>query len=317
MAGTVNAQYILNKILLPGAVSINCLEDAAPAANIEFLTSYGGGATTPSFRGANSAVPDITFTTTAIKQILDVCSDGDGVSVHDYSAGDIDLFYRKMDKFQTTEAIGNAVHQRIRASQSMLYWTRIEARQGRPATIACRILPTYDGTNLPLVGLGGQVIAAQGLVGDQFTLGPVKLNGTFVDGMQGYTLDQGWGEQVTAGNGLIYPEFVGLRRGDPVLTLDTPDLAHWDTSGGAGLSVTALLAYLTKMSATGAANVADATAEHIKFTGNDNPCGLATVENGSGGGDEPASVSLRIGLRINAGATLHPLAVDTTSAIVA
>ncbi|MHC4179687.1 MAG: hypothetical protein ACYSWU_19415, partial [Planctomycetota bacterium] len=127
MAGTAD-QYILHGILLPGPLWITQLEDATPAANIEHLTSYGGGATTPSFRGGNVAVPDIRFTTTQIKSILDECTDGDGVSIADYSASDVDLFFRKMDNFQTTETIATAAHMRIRASQSMMYWERIEAR---------------------------------------------------------------------------------------------------------------------------------------------------------------------------------------------
>lgn len=314
MAGTTK-QYILHGILLPGPTWITQLEDTTPAANIAYLTSYGGGATTPSFRGGNSAIPDIRFTTTQIKTILDECTDGDGVSVADYSAGDVDLFYRAMDNYQTTEAIANLTHLRLRASQCMMYWERIEARQGQVATIACRIVPTWDGTNLPLTGLGSQAISAEGLVSDQFTLGPVKVNGTDIDGVQGWTLDQGWGEQITASDGQIYPTFAALRRGDPVLNVDTPDLDQWASSGVTGLSVTALIAFLTHKSSTGVANVANATETHISFTANDNPAGLATVENSSGGADGVASASLRIGLRISTATTLHPLAVDTTAAI--
>jgi hypothetical protein len=310
-----NNQYILHGILLDGPTWIGQLEDVTPAQNVDELISYAGGATVPSFVGGNQVLPRIEFSTTQIKTILDTCTSGDGVSCKDYSAANVDLFYRKLDNFGTTDAIGTASHLRIRAVRSLMYWTRIEARQGAPATIDVVIVPTYDGSNKPLQGLGAQTIAANINVADQFTLGPVKLNGSWIDGVQGWTFDQGLSELLTPSDGQVHATFCGLHRSQPVLTIDTPDLGQWPTLDDPGLSVTALIAFLTKKHATALSNVADATVEHIRFTAQDNPAGLAYIDRSTGGGNGPATAPLRIPLRISTSSTLHPFAVSTGAAI--
>lgn len=314
MPGTTK-QYFLHGILLPGGTWIGVATDLTPAANIEHLTAYAGAATVPSFRGGAKAVPDVSFTTTQINDILNECTDGDGISLADYSAGNVDLFFRRATNFSTRDTIGTATALRLRAYRSMMYWTRIEARQDQAATIECRVIPTWDGTNNPIVGLGTQTIASMLLAQNQYTLGPVKLNGAWIDGVEGFTLEQNHELNEKASDGQIFLTFAGIRRSDPILNVDTPDLDQWVSPGTDGVAITALLAYLTKRKKDSTSNVADATAEHIKFSGADNPGGLATVEQGSGGIDAPGSVGLRIATAISTATTLHPLTVDTAAAI--
>jgi len=313
MPGTT-LQYYLHGILLD-ATWIGELTDVTPAANVELITKYAGAAIVPSFRGAHGAKPEITFRTPAIKTILDLCTDGDGISLKDYNDKNVDLYYRLASNFGTRAAIGEASHLLVRAKRSMLYWTRIEARQNQIAEIECRVVPTFDGTNNPLAGLGSQTIPADVLAPSQWTLGPVKANGSFIDGVQGWTLEQNHELNEKASDGQTFLTFVGIRRCDPVLSIDTPDLSYWVTPGTDGVQLTALLAYLTKKSSDGTTNVADAAEEHIKFSNNDSPCGFLVPNQGSAGVQQEASLGLRANLRISTGTTLHPLAVDTAAAI--
>ena len=307
--------YKLHGLLLPGAVWITQLTDLTPAPNIEHFTGYAGASTIPSYRGAHGATPDLTFSTPQIATILGLTTGGDGVSSVDWNASNVDLYFRAVKNFGTIDTIGTGTHLRIRLYRSMMAWQKIEAKQGQLATIECRILPTWDGTNVPIVGLKAQTIPAQLLAPTVYTLGPVKLNGTFVDGLQGYTLEQNHEYYHQAGNGRIYPEIAAIEKSDPVLNLDTPDLGHWQTEGVTGTQLTALIAYLTKKEPDLVSNVADATAEHIRFTANDNPCGNAVVDSSSGGIDDPGSLGLRCGLRKSTAATLHPLVVSVAAAI--
>jgi hypothetical protein len=311
MPGTTK-QFYLHGILLPGSVWIGELTDTTPAANVTFLDGFAAGsAVVPSFRGGQGATPDISFTSPQLKTILDQC----GMTGLDCSASQIDLFYRKAKILDTREAIASAAHLRVRAKRCLLYWTSIQAQQGQPATISCRIVPTFDGTNDPLVGLGSQAIAANLLAEQHFTLGPVKLNGSWVDGVQGWNLDLGVQLNEKQSDGQTYPTFVGVRQHNPVLTVTTPDADYWASPGVAGTAVTALLAYLRKKDDDATGNLTDVTASHIQFSNAENPAGLATVENSTGGIDDEASLDLRIGLRISSANTAHPLAVNTAIAI--
>jgi len=311
MPGTTK-QYYLHGILLPGSVWIGELTDTTPAANVTFLDAFAAGsAVVPSFRGGQGATPDITFTTPQIKTILDQC----GMTGLDCSASYCDLYYRKAKLVDTREAIGSSVHLQVRARRCLLYWTSITAQQDQPATIACRIIPTFDGTNAPLAGTGSQTIASNLLAEQHYTLGPVKLNGSWVDGVQAWNLDLGVQLNEKRSDGQTYPTFVGVRQHNPVLTATTPDADYWASPGVAGAAVTALLAYLRKKDDDNTGNLSDATAEHIQFANNDNPAGLISVQNTTGGINDEASLDLRVGLRISSADTVHPLTVNTAIAI--
>lgn len=311
MPGTTK-QYYLHGILLPGAVWIGALIDTTPAANVTFLDAFASGsAVVPSFRGGQGAAPDITFTTPQLKTVFDQC----GMWGKDCSASQCDLYYRKAKLVDTRETIGSSEHLMLRAKRCLFHWTGIQAQQGQPATAACRIIPTFDGTNAPLVGTGSQTIAANLLSEQHYTMGPVKLNGSWIDGVQGWNLDLGVQLNEKTSDGMTYPTFVGIRQHNPVLTVTTPDADFWASPGVAGAAVTALLAYLRKKDDDATGNLADNTANHIQFSNAENPAGLASVENSSGGIDDEASLDLRIALRISTANTAHPLTVNTAIAI--
>jgi len=311
------ARYVLHGILLPGATWVTELADVTAAANVELLTGYAGGAVTPSFRGAQGARPDVTFSTPQIKTILDQCTDGDGVSMADYNEANVDLYYRLATAFGSRGAITDAEHLVVRARRSMMIWTQLEAKQGQPASIQCRIIPTFDGTNIPIVGIGSQTIPANLNVAEQFTLGPVELQGSgaWIDGVQGWTFAQGLEPDVDASDGDIYASHAGLGRGDPILTIDTPDVGLWEEYGVTGVALTALAAHLRKRNVDLAANHADATECHIKLSATDDPCGFVHVVDSKGGVADKATLGLRCALRRSVVGTTHPLTVATASAI--
>lgn len=310
--GGTTLAYFLHGLLL-NATWVPVLKSATPAMNVEFTKKRGGAAVTLSFVGAAKAAPSIPFTTTAIKTILDACSAGDGVSIASFEATNCDLCFRRADAFGSREAInaGNALI--VRADTAALVWNSIEAGEDE-ATIECEVHPTYDGTNLPLIGLGSQNIAAHQNVGDVFALGPCKVNGNFLDGVTRWQLAQNLELIKKFGSGNAYPTFVALKSTAPVLTVDTPDLDQWVTTH-MGLQCTALIAFLRKLNPDVIGPIAEASAFNISLTATDNPCGMILPGSSSGGIDDAASVSMEVHLRRSVATTTHPLTVDTTAAI--
>jgi hypothetical protein len=120
-------------------------------------------------------------------------------------------------------------------------------------------------------------------------------------------------EKASGGDSWI--SFYGVHRHDPVLTVTPDDLGYWASIGAGGAQLTSLVAYLRKKSADLVTNVADGTAQHIALVAADNPCGMATLESSSGGIGEPASTSIRCGLRVANPLTTYPLTVNLASAI--
>jgi hypothetical protein len=309
---STNNQYYLHGILLPSGEWISQLTDTTPSHNVQKIVEYAAGSLVPSFRGAHGARPDVTFTSTQLGTILAAT----GLWGAAYAATNVDLFYRLGSNLGTRAALASSAHLRIRAVRSVLYWDRISAKQGDLATISCRLVPTFDGTNPPLVATGSLAIATQPLAVAPYTLGPVKLNGVSLDAIAGWDLALNPEINEKASGGDSWTSFCGINRHNPVLTVTPEDLGNWATIGHTGLQLTSLVAYLRKKSADLVTNVANGTAEHIAFSATDNPCGIATIENSSGGIGSPATASIQCGLRVTNAATTHPLTLSVVSTIV-
>lgn len=144
-----------------------------------------------------------------------------------------------------------------------------------------------------------------------FTKGPLKLNGTEVDGLDRVTIEPGV-EVITEGRDSdLEPTFAAVSRIMPVLTANGAhiDITSTLTEDGAYYAASQVVFYARKRS-EGGTFVADGTAEHIKFT-----FGKCRVEV-LGVSGNPKSVSLRITpWRTPGVSAVAPLAVNTTSAI--
>ena len=290
---STNAKYYLHGIQLPSGAWITDLTDTTPATNTQQIVEYAAGQFVPSFRGAHGARPEITFATTQLKTILDAC----GMTGVDYTGQSVYLYYRKAVNRGTRQAIAGAVHERILCREAYLYWQRISVSQGQLASIDCRLLPTYDGTNAPLVATGSVAIPAQQVFSLPYVLGPVNFNTggglTQVPGLASWTLELNPTIDEEASDGEDFLSWAGCQQHDPVLTCMPRDHSYWDSIGLDGLQLTGATFYARKRQADKTRVHANGQAEHIKFTAADNPCGMLTIEQSSGGVPDAAQVSLR------------------------
>jgi hypothetical protein len=124
-----------------------------------------------------------------------------------------------------------------------------------------------DGTTHPCTLTSGVALPTIAGVSEQFTLGPLTINGTAYEGIQELTIDFGIREAMKSGGGDCYPKAVVFENIVQKITLRTDDKALL-----AALSVTALaqtstdsVIYLAKCASNGT-RVANATTEHISFT---------------------------------------------------
>src|SRR3972149_3019380 len=303
----LTATEYLYGIHLPNNNLIAELTDCTPAANVQTLIAKAAGDTLPSFVGGQGLTPAISFRSPQLKTILDAC----GLWGYHMSGGNCVLNDRSATNLSTRGTTGT----RIRALRALLYWTTLSVRQGGQAEISCNIQPTFDGTNAPLVAAGPVSVPPAVLAQEYFTLGPVYVNGSQLGGVEDLNLDLGVKMNIKAADGETYPSWCGIDEHMPVLTITAPKLSLWPTFTPGGTALSALTFGLRKKKIDSAANVPNATAEHILFTATGG--GAIFLDPASGGVTDPANAVIKIHLRRSGFVSGHCLSVSTASPLSA
>lgn len=304
---SVSSVWMLHGILFPGAQFISEITDATLASNIEDLTGYASGYPDPLFLSNRAVTPDIKFSTPQLKTILDLCST---TFIADLSGGNTDLFYKAALDLGVRQADAGTVHERRRMATGAVYWDRVGATHQQDASISCRIVPIYNGTNAPIVSAGSLALAGTAAASTFWTLGPVSINGSILPGVKSWSLDLGLQVIVESASGDVYPTFCAIGQRAPVLEVTSLEAGAWTSYGLDGTACTAAIAYLRKK-APDVSNVADATASHISFTAAKGKINVITT---SGGGNTPAQTTLRIPLRAPDSSTAV-VVINTATAI--
>lgn len=156
---------------------------------------------------------------------------------------------------------------------SSLGWavpTGLQASQGQDAEAMVDYLAHYDGSNLPLIpavsaDFSGVTAPAHNTL---YTLGPMKIGSTFIDGLQGMNLSFGLNITRRVNNGELYPKSAFIKERLPRLTLTS--LNHGilsDITSALNSQVSGTIVQFLRKRTTGSGGfVADATAEHVAIT---------------------------------------------------
>lgn len=301
----VSTVYALHGIL-NSSTFLSQINNARPTTGIQLMSSMPSGLPFPLFVATQNANPFIPFEIEQIKTVLDLS--GALSSIVDLSGGNTDLFFKKIAAQGRRVPDATAEHLRFRMSKAWLGLDSITAGDRSLAVASCRLGTTYDGTNNPLVPAGSTALSGTPTSAEHFVAGPVKLNTVTLPGVQEITIDFGKQYMELGGDGELYNTFAALQSYSPTITIRC--LEHsWATYGLNGTVLTAMSVWLRKVGPNG--RVANATEEHILFTAS---TGLVTVEESSGGTNEPSMTTVRVSL-VGTNSTTEPIAVDTTAAI--
>jgi hypothetical protein len=177
------------------------------------------------------------------------------------------------------------------------------------------VVATYDGNNAPLIVSHTEPVPAGLTDAERFTLGPFRLGGVVMGQLASLQIDFGLSESLVGADSDLYRTFASFEGVDPAVTMRGSDLtwlsdAKIPLAGRAGVHTNTTW-YLRKR-ASGATYVADATAQHLKFTG----AGLAYVTTAASGGQKGPS-ECTIVMPLDYDGNNFPLVVDTASAIAA
>ena len=259
--------YYPHAIYAGGVFLITQLSDVEPGHNFQDISEFAAGQVGPQFTGTHMASPDNRFSSTQIKSLLDACTDTYGI-IRDLSGVTVDTEYKAGDKFGSRIADATTAHLRLRAQENtMLAWESLSARQGGLAELRCRLVHLFNSAtgNDPLVSTAGVALTNVSAINHLYTLGPVRLNGTVMEGVQSAVLDNNIDYEECAGEGDAFLTYIGVSSYRPVFTFQTRNLAYLDTYGERGTALSSWYWWLKKKIASGI-NVADATVEHILFS---------------------------------------------------
>lgn len=250
--------------------------------------------------------PSFSFTTLSIAAALNkLGTAGWGLSGNGFSA------YAQKHAEGGSRAAG-AAHAKYTATEGIAVPRTLRASHEADATLEADVLVTYDGTNEPIVKTENVNLPSGAVETVRFGMGPVQLGGVAYEGKTSLEIEFGVDAQTLGADSEIWDTFASV---DAVLTIVRLRgiVMSWFGSGGIPLTGTALphastTFYLRKY-LTGGSFVADATAEHVRFTA----AGLAYIESAVEAGDGAAEVSLAIPLFHDG--TNEPLLVQTAAAI--
>jgi len=297
--------YVLHGVQLPSSVYLGQVTDGGVVSEADVQASYSAGHVTPLFRCLMGSSPSIDFTTSQLATLLAAV----GQYGADLSAGNVDLLYRKVTNFGTRSALNATDGYRFRASEAMAVIRSLSAQHRGLASAQVGIIPVYDGSNAPIVPAGSVAMSGTPSASELYTLGPVVINGTQIDGCQGWNLDFGINVVQEGDDGNIYNTHAHVEQVDPSISFESLEVDDLWSYGFTGTNLTSFAVYLRKKSRTG--NVADGTSQHIKISGT---LGQVVPENTRGGGNRRADSGAKLFIT-SADSSTDPLTITVASAI--
>lgn len=285
--------YVLHGINLGSGEFISQLSDGGVVPDLEEMMFRSAGQPGPGFRGARSAAPKFNFSSTQVNTILGLTGAvSGGFAWKDLTAGNTDLFFKKITPYGTRVADAATSHKRVRAAKAMLVVNRLRAGHRQDASVDATIHTNYDGTNLPVVAAGSVALAGTSTADQAFGLGPIYLNGTVLGGEQDMDFSTGVVVEELHGASEPYTTLLAIREYNAEFTITCLDDATLETVVPAqGLAVSSFVAYLRKKTANGL-YVANATTQHISLTAAST--GYAYLTRVSGGDNRTSQAALKV-----------------------
>jgi len=213
------------------ATLIKGIQDSRLNPNLEQMIVGGSGAPSPAFVGVGQIRPELNLVTTEIKTALANCGGITGAALSS------DAFYfQKM--LEAGLRAGTLAHIKVTAATGMIIPVSINAVQGRPATLNYLVIMTSaDGSASPIVIAGSQSLeAGQDVTDEVYTMGPISINGTALEGLTSWTLNFGNVPWVNTADGHVYPTEVGIRGQAPTIIARSRDVEAFETWDIAGVA---------------------------------------------------------------------------------
>ena len=281
------------------------ISQATPSPQVEAIVQGAGGSVDPTVSAVGGTMPIMTFNTPALGTALGACS---FAPTQITSGTTVVVYFAQMGE---GTYVSGANHKSITINEATLFLSRVSGERGKPAVAEYKLLATYDGTNAPFVVGESVSLPSADLLSELYSVCcavisygesssvQVKLNSA--------SLDCGVGEMQERSGATIHPTISAVMKQEPVITLDTMDIATMLAVAGIDpLVSTGTVIYFAKYNGPSYAS----GSVHIGITANDPLVVLKTM---SGKQDETATMSYE-GHAIYSDSTA-PITISTTTAL--
>jgi hypothetical protein len=304
MAANVSKVFSLGVVVAAGT-QINQIISHSINPGLEPLVLSSDGQVDPRYAAIMRQSPMINFATTAIVRGLTAA----GVAGLALTGTALDAWLQKYAQGGTRLTSTNST--KLSIAYGMLCPRTLEASDGSFATLSYDVWGrTNDGTTSPLAITAGASMPSITAPDQLFTVGPVVINGTLLEGVKRISVDFGLQLSMIGGSGGAFPEFIAIQKRAPSITIRSTH-ADFAAESGMGMYVaqtaTDSVAYFRKIAQNGSATfrVADGTSEHVSFSMDD---GLVTINDISASNDDGDGAAIEL--------TWNPV-YDGTNAILA
>lgn len=227
-----------------------------PGLNLR--TEYGDGSPWPTLIAPISNDPRIPFGTTQILTALTK------LGVTGGALGSSAIFF-----CQKMTEIGRDTtgHMKATVASGIVRPVSLNAEKDGIAVLQAETICTYDGTNNPIVFATGQSLSGTPAPDEAFTVGPVKINNTWLDSVESIRIEFGINVGVYPTNGEPWARKAVLLTQEPVITVTTHDVSLIASLGLAGNAAGAnSYVYFRRIKTTDTSmRYADNTASHVKI----------------------------------------------------
>jgi len=262
-----NNKYMKGPIRLLGAspFTFNQNGNIQVPHNIELAINRGSGSIYPGWVGNMTGKPTVQCETTELARVLGTINPLSGLSISstDTYTG-ADFYFMKRQKAGTL--VSGSTNLKLTTSAAMAVIKSISADQDKEAKMSLEFYPySTNGTTAQLSYTTNNAALQSVIPSEKFTLGPVLLNGTEIDGLIGVSIDFAVVAKLDGSSGALWPEWTGIESVTPKITFKTRDLSLASTVALLGLAqgATQTDIYFRKL-ALGGGRTANVTTEHIR-----------------------------------------------------
>ena len=274
-------------------VLIDQVKSMGVSTELNEILEGGDGSHFNKFAAVGEQRDLMSFSTTALKAALDKVP----LSGLKITAGAVvTAFFQAFAEGSTRG--GTSKHVKMIVNEGIAVPRTLTVDNNGVATLSYDVVCTYDGTNVPILVTKEQSLAGDPTVDQLHTVGPVKINGTTIEGIQSINIDFGISLIILGGDGEGHVTYVAVQKIQPTITFVTLDLEVLESLklGGTAQGETDSVVFLRKIDQNGL-RVADGTAEHISFTitgDADDPHAMIHVQSGDATDEGEATASVRI-----------------------
>lgn len=292
------------------AVVIPDVMDLSDKHDPKFVAEVTGGQIVPTHVALVEQKVMSPFSSYAIKTVLDQLGVAGLAIVATVNAG-LSLFWQKFDA--NGFAVAGSVHRSLTYKGGVVVVKKITCDHGGDAKIECEVVPVKTSGNAVVVDSDVAALPTISIAPARWTLGAVKINNVALASFTKFEIDFGNNTETKGVESEVYASRLEQKTHEPQLRIDGID-PTWFSAAKIALGGTTVLTandyvYLRKRSQDGSSFVANATAEHIKFS----LAGMSAIDDSlKGQAQRAGETSLLVKLAKDSGGNA-PLIVNTAS----